>query len=256
LDFANQLASFAGANSGIGYATTKVLANASPDFHVIMAGRSLDKLQTAKTEIEAAGIKGSLSTVQLDVTDKRSIEKAAEEVEKKHGHLDALVNNAGIGSGDVDLKTRLTLCFNTNVIGPAMVSEAFRPLLFKSQNPYSVFVSSGVGSMTQLTEKLALTKDGKYDSLPNEEAYRSSKSALNMIAIIEARDFGPKGLKVFPICPGFVVSNLRGDNDEARSGWGHAGDPADSGNLVLSIVEGKRDADVGKLVHKDGVYPW
>jgi hypothetical protein len=69
-------------------------------------------------------------------------------------------------------------------------------------------------------------------------------------------EFGSKGLKVFAMCPGFVVSNLRGTSDEARSGWGGAGDPQVSGKTVLSIIQGERDADAGKFVHKDGVYPW
>jgi hypothetical protein len=73
---------------------------------------------------------------------------------------------------------------------------------------------------------------------------------------MEHRDHKEEGLKVFAICPGFVVSNLRGTSDEARSGGGNAGDPATSGNLMLSILEGKRDADVGKFVQKDGTYPW
>lgn len=37
---------------------------------------------------------------------------------------------------------------------------------------------------------------------------------------------------------------------------GKAGDPAVSGLIVLDIVQGKRDADVGRFVHKDGVYAW
>ena len=39
-----------------------------------------------------------------------------------------------------------------------------------------------------------------------------------MLAVQEATEFGPEGLKVFAVCPGFVVSNLRGSSDEARRG--------------------------------------
>ncbi|RFU29746.1 hypothetical protein B7463_g6606, partial [Scytalidium lignicola] len=231
-----------GANSGVGYATTKVIANASKDFHVIMTGRSLEKVERAKSEIETAGIQGSLSAVQLDVTDEKSIEQAVEVVQEKHGRLDALINNAGVGSMDPDIRARFTLCMETNVLGPALVATAFRPLLFKSQNPYSIFVSSGVGSLTK-----ALQDSSTYHPLPNEDAYRSSKAALNMVAAIEWRDFHSKGLKVFTMCPGFVVSNLRGTSEEARTGGGGAGDPEVSGMTILSILQGERDADTGKL---------
>ncbi|KAH8821439.1 short chain dehydrogenase/reductase [Xylogone sp. PMI_703] len=238
-----------GANSGVGYAASKVIANASKDYHVIMTGRSLQKVGTAKSEIEAAGIKGSLSAVQLDVTDEKSIAKAVQLVEEQHGKLDALINNAAVGNIDDDIRTRFQVSLETNVIGPALVAAAFRPLLFKSKNPYSIFVSSGVGSLT----RAAIPSK---HNLPNENAYRASKAALNMIAVVEWRDYHEKGLKVFAMCPGLVVSNLRGTSEEARTFGGAAGDPTVSGQTLLSILQGERDADAGKLVHKDGVYPW
>lgn len=241
-----------GANSGVGFATAKVIACASEDFHVIMASRSLEKAKSAMSEIEAAGTKGLLSTVQLDVTDERSIEQAVALVKQKFGRLDVLVNNAAIGSRDPDIKTRLQLCMDTNVIGPAVVSAAFRPLLLKSQKPYSIYVSSGVGSMARSSDPTSMT----YRSLSNGEAYRASKAALNMIALQESIEFSSTALKVFALCPGFVRSNLRGQSEEARSGWGKAGDPQISGEIILSVIQGERDADAGQFVHGDGVYPW
>ena len=228
-----------------------MIASASEDFHVIMAGRSLEKVKSAMSEIEAAGVKGSLSAVQLDVTDGKSIEQATKLVHEEHGRLDVLVNNAAIGSTDPDIKTRLQLSMDTNVIGPAVVAASFRPLLLKAPKPYSIYVGSGAGSLTMAAEVTA-----NYHHIPNREAYRASKTALNMIAIMEWMEFGPQGLKVFVMCPGFVVSNLRGTSEEARSGWGQASDPQVSGRTALSIVQGERDADAGKYVHKDGVYPW
>jgi len=50
------------------------------------------------SEIEAAGPKGALSFMRLDVTDELSIEDAAAHVGEKFGRLDVLVNNAGVGA--------------------------------------------------------------------------------------------------------------------------------------------------------------
>jgi len=61
---------------------------------------------------------------------------------------------------------------------------------------------------------------------------------------------------VFPMCPGLVVSNLRGGSEEARSAGGRAGSADVSGETILSIVRGDRDKDVGRFVYKDGVYAW
>jgi NAD(P)-dependent dehydrogenase (short-subunit alcohol dehydrogenase family) len=217
-----------------------------------MASRSLEKVKSSMSEIEASGIKGVVSSVQLDVTDEKSVAEAAAYVEQEFGRLDVLVNNAAVGCMDPDIKTRFQLSMDTNVTGPAVVAEAFRPLLLKSQNPYSIFVSSGAGSLTR-----AASSDPKtYKGIKNGEAYQVSKAALNMLAVLESTTHGSKGLKVFAMCPGFVRSNLRGPGEDAISGWGGAGPAEVSGETLLSIIEGKRDADVGGFVHKDGVYPW
>jgi NAD(P)-dependent dehydrogenase (short-subunit alcohol dehydrogenase family) len=242
-----------GANSGIGLATVKVLASASNAFHVIIASRSLSKADAAKTEIEADNIKGTLSTLQLDVTDEEAISEAVAHVEQQFGRLDVLINNAGVsGIMEDNIKSSFQLCLETNVIGPAMVAAAFRPLLMKSENPYSIYVSSGQGTLV----RNAARNVSANPNIKSRGAYGVSKAALNMLAALEHAEFGPKGLKVFAVSPGFVRSNLRGTSEEARSGWGNAGDPVVSGELVLSIVQGKRDADVGCFVHTDGIYAW
>ncbi|KAJ5858051.1 hypothetical protein N7455_008945 [Penicillium solitum] len=137
-----------GANSGIGLATAKVLAQASQEFHVILACRSLEKGTQALGELKQEGITGNVSAVQLDVTDETSIKAAATNIQERFGHLDVLMNNAGVASRHPDIKTRLQLCMDTNVIGPAVVSAAFRSLLLKSPNSYSIYVTSGVGSLS------------------------------------------------------------------------------------------------------------
>lgn len=218
-----------------------------------MACRSEDKAIAAMSDIEALNPKGSMSALQLDVTDARSISDAATRVQQQFGRIDVLVNNAAVsGFAGSDLRTRFHLCLDTNVTGPAMVSEMFRPLLLKSANAYSIYVGTGARSLV----RNATQKTSAHANIQNGHAYQVSKAALNMLAVLEWRDYGPEGLKVFVLSPGFVRSNLRGPDEEARSGWGMAGDPEDSGKLLLSVVQGERDADVGKLIHKDGVYEW
>jgi NAD(P)-dependent dehydrogenase (short-subunit alcohol dehydrogenase family) len=234
----------------VGLATTKVITSASEDFHVIIASRSLEKAKNAKSEIEAAGTKGSLSTVQLDVTDEHSIQQALALVQQEFGRLDVLVNNAGIYISDPNVRNRFQLTMEANVVGPAATSAAFRPLLLKSPKPYSIYVSSNLGSMSEASNPNSRTRNVSAD------AYRASKAAVNMIALQESIEFSSSALKVYAVCPGYVRSNLRGTSEEARSGGGLAGDPSDSGEMILGIIQGKRDADAGKFVHKDGVYPW
>jgi len=214
-----------------------------------MTGRDINKVNTAKSEIEQSGIKGSLSTLQLEVTDPVSIEKAVKYVQEKFGGLDVLILNAGVAPTDGTLKENLDTTLLINVTGAALVSDAFRPMLLKSKNPYTIYVSSGLGSLSKAAAN-------SYGSMPQWMAYKTSKAALNMWATSEYTEFKSQGLKVFPMCPGLVVSNLRGVDEQQRQAGGRAGDPEVSGETILSIIEGKRDRDVGKFVHKDGVYEW
>jgi NAD(P)-dependent dehydrogenase (short-subunit alcohol dehydrogenase family) len=106
------------------------------------------------------------------------------------------------------------------------------------------------GSVTLLSDPLSSI----YNSpLPS---YSASKAALNVMMVEHSKKLGPKGVKVFAVCPGFVCSNIRGKKQEQINGHGRAGNPLVSGQLVLDIIQGKRDHVVGRCIHKDGVYPW
>lgn len=193
-----------------------------------------------------------MTPLQLDVTDQSSIQKAASTVKESFGRLDALINNAGIAPNGPDTATMFRTTFETNLFGPVLVSEAFRPLLLAAPAPYSVYIGSVTGSVTGLADPsspLHVTTAGS-------NAYRASKTALNLIAMHEQLEVAGTPLKVRIMCPGFVVSNLRGTSEEARTAGGYAGDPADSARLLLSILRGERDGDAVGLIQRNGVAAW
>lgn len=242
-----------GANSGIGFEIAKHLAAAPEGFHVIMAGRNPSKVDDAISQIKAAGLgKNGLTPLRLDVTDQSTIDKAASTVKEKFGRLDALINNAGIAPNGPDLITMFQTTFTTNLFGPVLVSAAFRQLLLAAPAPYLVYIGSETSSLTKLTDpnsQLHVTTAGS-------NAYRASKSALNLIAMHEQLEVANTPLKVRIMCPGFVVSNLRGPSEGARTAGGRAGDPANSARLLLSILRGERDADAQRLIEVNGVSEW
>ena len=246
-----------GANSGVGLAIAQVLVSESTTYHVIMAARSLSKAQVAKSEICASSPHSAsrLSTIQLDVTDTNSITSARDFVGKEFGHLDVLINNAAISGIGADTQTKYKTVMETNVVGPAVVVDVFRTLLLKSSNPYSIFVGSGAGSFGRAIERF----EGRREKPPEPKgggAYHVSKAALNMLALREHHQYAEDGLKVFVVSPGFVVSNLRGKGEDERSGWGKAQPATVAGRLMLSVVKGERDADVGKMIREGGVDEW
>jgi NAD(P)-dependent dehydrogenase (short-subunit alcohol dehydrogenase family) len=87
-----------GGNGGIGYEAVKALLVSQKPYHILMGSRSLEK---AKVAIEALQSEhpeatNTVESIQLDLTSDDSIEAAFEQVKDSHGHIDVLVNNAGM----------------------------------------------------------------------------------------------------------------------------------------------------------------
>ncbi|ETN41073.1 uncharacterized protein HMPREF1541_03008 [Cyphellophora europaea CBS 101466] len=238
-----------GGNNGIGLAACQLFATKS-DYHCIMASRSLDKGKKALESIQSSNPSGTVSLVQLDVTSDDSIAAAVEEVKAKHGRLDVLINNAGICPVEFS-RTLLRDCLETNTISPAVVTEAFAPLLLKSSSARLIYVTSALGSIEKRSDPTDFAYDAPY------KAYRISKAALNMLVACDAYEY--KGqIKTFAFCPGFVITDLAGMREEKEQG-GVAKSPDGSARGLLAIAEGKRDEENGRFLHDEepgNLYPW
>ncbi|MGW4298021.1 SDR family NAD(P)-dependent oxidoreductase, partial [Micromonospora chersina] len=129
-------------------------------------------------------------------------------VEREYGHLDVLVNNAGIIRADgAGLPSQTTLdslreVYETNVFGVVAVTNALLPLLRRAPAARIVNVSSEVGSIAVMTDPegalFALT------SIP----YPSSKTALNMITAMYAKELRDTPIKVNAANPGYCATDL------------------------------------------------
>lgn len=238
-----------GGNNGIGLATSELFAT-QPNYHCIMASRSLEKGQKALSSIQSSNPAGTISLVQLDITDDASIAAAVQEVEAQHGHLDILINNAGVCPMDFSRST-LRDVLDTNAISPALVTQAFEPLLLKSRAARVVYVSSSLGSITRRGNSDVPGYDQAY------KAYRTSKAALNMLVACDAWEYEGR-MKVFAYCPGYVISDLAGMR-EAKVKQGRAKSPDGSARGLLFIAEGKRDEENGLFLHDEKAgerYDW
>ena len=94
-----------GGNNGIGYEAVKALLQSSKAYHVLMGSRSLEKGKKAIETLheECPKATNTVEMVQVDLTSDQSIEKAFEQVKASSGHIDTLINNAG-------MQTFLPLC--------------------------------------------------------------------------------------------------------------------------------------------------
>jgi NAD(P)-dependent dehydrogenase (short-subunit alcohol dehydrogenase family) len=129
------------------------------------------------------------------------------------------------------------------------VTEAFKPLLKKSVNPCIIFVTSSLGSITLRCDSANKSYNG------SAIAYRVSKAGLDMLAACYAKELRDEfGCKVWALDPGLVATNLTGNVDALRARG--ALEPSTSAMTIFETCIGKRDEYVGKLIYKDGVYPW
>jgi NAD(P)-dependent dehydrogenase (short-subunit alcohol dehydrogenase family) len=109
--------------------------------------KTLDDLHSS----HASSLKGSISVPQIDVTDQKSIFAAKEEVETKFGRLDVLINNAGIiVTRPTDTLTKLRETFETNVFGPAIVTEGFESLLKKTHQTRDLYTSRLIRGLSRI----------------------------------------------------------------------------------------------------------
>ena len=238
-----------GGNNGIGFATCQLFAN-QPNYHVIMGSRSREKGQEALSTIKASNSGSSISLVNLDIVSDVSIAAAVQEVRSQHGHIDVLINNAGICPIDFS-RSILRETIETNAISPAMVTQAFSPLLLRSPTPRVIYVSSILGSTTVRGKQDGMAYNAAY------KAYRTSKAALNMLTACDAFEYQGK-MKVFAFCPGYVISDLAGQR-EIKEKQDFARSPGEAAREILAIAEGEQDAKNGLFLHGKKaaeVYEW
>ncbi|HEY1735803.1 MAG TPA: SDR family oxidoreductase [Methylovirgula sp.] len=194
-----------GANKGIGYEVVRRLAK--DGFTVWMGARDKPRGEAAAAALTREGL--DVRLLQVDVADDASVVNAARDLGSQTDRLDVLINNAGIVA---DLHTRpseeavakVKAVYEVNVFGPIRVMQAFLPLLKNSATPRIVMVSSGLASLTRLTDPAS-----EFHGF-NLLSYNSSKTALNAMTVAFAKDLAGLGFKVNAADPGYTATDLNG----------------------------------------------
>ncbi|EXF83420.1 short-chain dehydrogenase [Colletotrichum fioriniae PJ7] len=234
-----------GGNAGIGEAVVRQLARI-PGFYVIIGSRNPESGSRLAQSLDNESC--SVSSIQLDITSDESILKAIEIIEKTHGKLDVLINNAGIlidtypdsfsSTRDLFRKT-----YDTNVFGTAVLSEAALPLLRKSEYPRIIFVSSQMGSLESTLDESTPFYNIDY------KAYDGSKAAVNILAANYARILKDIGGASNAVCPGLVRTKL--------TGWMDAGAPTEVGaERIVELAIAAPGGPTGTFSNREGSLAW
>jgi len=181
--------------------------------------------------------------VELDVTDDASVDAAVASIRSQVGHLDILINNAGI-LGEVAAPEDMTAdqlrqVYETNVFGLVRVTRAFLPLLRKGTDPSVINITSGMGSFT-------LTQDPeRVESQYTLAAYGSSKSAVTMLTTQYAKTI--QDVRFNAVDPG----------QTATAFTGNVGQTVEEGaEAAVRVATLGPATPTGTVTDRAGVLPW
>jgi NAD(P)-dependent dehydrogenase (short-subunit alcohol dehydrogenase family) len=198
-----RVALVSGGNRGIGLEIVRQLARLG--IITVLGSRSLDKGHEAANALATEQLE--VATVALDVEDPDAPARAVGEVSKLFGRCDILVNNAailidgpgGFDSSLFDLTTETARrTFETNVLGPARLTQAVVPLMRTNGYGRIVNMSSGAGQLSDMGQGFP--------------AYRMSKSSVNALTKITANELAGTNIKCNAVCPGWVRTDMGGPN--------------------------------------------
>jgi NAD(P)-dependent dehydrogenase (short-subunit alcohol dehydrogenase family) len=212
-----------GGTSGIGRATANKLARLG--IHVIVVGRNTERGEKAVTEIRTAGGKADFISSDLrDAVGAREVARKA--IELGNGHIDILINNAGIypfGLTHEMTEEMFERVYSLNVKAPYFLVAELAPLMAKR----------GKGAIVNLS-----TMAADYGA-PGMSLYGSSKAAINLLTKVWAAEYGPSGIRVNAVSPGPTRTEgtgAMGEGLEQLAAQAPAGRPATPDEIAEAIV--------------------
>lgn len=177
-----------GASNGIGLALTKKLLHHGTTVVAVTRSGEIERFSHP-----------SLTIVKGDISSEESIKTAAGQIQALGIKFDCLVNNAGVGLdlGDaIPTADLMNTTFATNTTGTVLFTEAV--LEYINNGGQIVFLSTAMSLMRNLS--------------PDAPAYRMSKAAINIYAVMLSQRLANRKIRVTPLHPGWVQTRMGGDS--------------------------------------------
>jgi NAD(P)-dependent dehydrogenase (short-subunit alcohol dehydrogenase family) len=219
----SSIALITGGTSGIGRAAANKLAQLG--IHVLVVGRNAERGEKTVAEIRAAG--GKADFISSDLRDASSAREVARRaVELGNGHVDILINNAGVfpfGPTHETTEEVFDSVFSLNVKAPYFLVAELAPLMAKRGKGAIVNVSTMVADYGAAGMSL----------------YGSSKAAINLLTKAWVAEYGPSGVRVNAVSPGPTRTegtDAMGEGLERLAAQAPAGRPATADEIAEAIV--------------------
>jgi gluconate 5-dehydrogenase len=233
-----------GASRGLGQQFARAFAGAGAD--VAITSRTLDSLESTAKEIEALGRRAVC--IELNVREEASIHRAVDEAVRQLGHIDILMNNAGCNirkpAVDVTWEDWSTIV-DTNLRGIFFVAQAVARHMIPRR--YGRIIN--IGSVTCVAGYAGLGP------------YGASRGGVKQLTMSLAHDWGPHGITVNCLAPGWFKTNQNRALYEME-GWveylceriplGRPGSPDDLDGALLLLASDAGRYITGQTILVDG----
>lgn len=212
-----------GGTSGIGRAASLKLTRLG--IHVLVVGRNRGRGDKTVADIRATG--GTADFIASDLRDASSAREVAKKaVELGGGHVDILINNAGIfpfGPTNKTTEEEFDRVYSLNVKAPYFLVAELAPLMAKRGKGAIVNVSTMVADY----------------GVSGMSLYGSSKAAINLLTKSWAAEYGPSGVRVNAVSPGPTRTEgtaAMGEGLEQLAAQAPAGRPATVDEIAEAIL--------------------
>ena len=232
-----------GGSRGIGAAIAAGFAERGAK--VLITGRDANSLNDAASKMQG---RHSVATVTCDVADAKAIATLVEKCQEKVGRVDCLVNVAGVNRRKPAMEITeddYDFVMDINLKGAFLLSQAVGRLM----------IEQGSGSQINIT---SLNNDRPLSQvLP----YAASKAAMGQMTRALALEWGPHGVRVNGLAPGFILTDLTQKlwSDPGMQEWGRIntpqqrlGKPADLVGTAIFLASPASAFMTGQILYVDG----
>ena len=231
-----------GGSRGIG---KSIALDLGKKFHVVV-GYSVSNEKAKEVSDEILNNGGSSSTVQINISESESVDKAFSSIEKEHTSVDVLVNNAGITKDNIlpRMKENEWLeVIQTNLTGSFYTSQRAIKLMMKNKWGRIVFISSVVG----------------ISGNQGQANYAASKAGLIGLSKSISKEMGSRNITSNVVAPGYIETDMTSFLDDQNKeniieqlSIKRIGKPEDISNIVSFLCSDESEYITGQVIPVDG----